>query len=153
MKRTNFLVSQVNSRPPATNENLDDDALLDGLGDDFMYRTNQSSPRSQPSPLLSPPSPTAEARATPMEMSEGVDRQTTVGELLTLRKDYKKVSVQLLKAESHLEFATVCKQKRATPKGLTINVKCSAHLADLTDVKDKFRDTTKAAQNSFVNHL
>jgi hypothetical protein len=73
--------------------------------------------------------------------------------LLSLRKNYKKTSVSLTKAEAHSEFLTACKEQQQTPKGLKVNVRCSAFLADLTNVKTQFVETTKQAEEDYVTHL
>ena len=146
---------RVEPRPPATKENslnmdLEDDALLDGIHDEFMYQTHQSRKPSQGSPpLLS--SPTS-IQATPMDT--GACGEPTVGDkLLSLRKELKKTAVSLLKVQAHLDFASACQTQQRTPKGLKINVKCSALLENLTNVKQKFDTTTKAAEADYVSHL
>ena len=74
-------------------------------------------------------------------------------ELLTLRKEYKKVAVSLQKAKSHAGLISSCKDRGQTPKGLRINVGCSAFLADVTNVKVKFAETTRQAEQGYVSHL
>ena len=79
--------------------------------------------------------------------------QSTAERLLTLRKDYKKTSVALVKARAHGSFVSTCKGNSQTPKGLRIRVNCSAFLADLTDVRTQFETTSKAAETQYVEHL
>jgi hypothetical protein len=78
---------------------------------------------------------------------------STSDRLLSLRKEYKRTSVSLAKATAHLDFVSSCKEREQTPKGLKVNVRCSALMADLTDVKEKFNHTTTLAEGSYVDHL
>jgi len=92
-----------------------------------------------------------EQRGDPLEMatSTGEASFTEKG----IQKKNKKTAVSLVKAKAHQDFITACKNNHQTPKGLRVNVKCSALLVDLSDVKEKFIQTTNQAQNSYVDHL
>ena len=73
--------------------------------------------------------------------------------LLTLRKKYKRVHSNLIKVTSHLGFVKECKQNSLTPRGLRVNVKCHALLADLSDVGHKFKLTTTKAETEYLQAL
>jgi hypothetical protein len=73
--------------------------------------------------------------------------------LLSLRKEYKKTTVALAKARAHLEFISSCKEKQQTPRGLQVNIHCSAFMFDLTSVREQFGQTTKLTEQSYVDHL
>ncbi len=77
----------------------------------------------------------------------------TKEKLLSLRKEYKKTSVSLAKAKAHHSFMSSCKDKLQTPRGLQINVHCSAFLTDLSNIKEQFTETTNQAEQSYVSHL
>ena len=68
-----------------------------------------------------------------MDTGDTEVNSTTGDKLLSLCKDFKKTSVSLIKAKAHLDFASDCSDKGQTPKGLRVNVQCSALLANLTD--------------------
>ena len=70
-----------------------------------------------------------------------------------MRKKYKKNAVAITKAKSHLSFVSSCKDRQQMPKGLKVNVRCSAFLASYTDVKDCFSETSNKAEGGFVSHL
>ena len=53
--------------------------------------------------------------------------------LLALRKAYKSSKSALVSVSSHLQFIEACSQQGKTPKGLTVNVRCSAYLADYSN--------------------
>ncbi len=59
----------------------------------------------------------------------------------------------MAKARSHLSFISSCSEKDQTPKGLQVNVRCSAFLSDLSDVRDRFSHTSKQAEEGYVSHL
>ena len=73
--------------------------------------------------------------------------------LLSLRRDYKKTSVSLAKANSHLNFVSSCQTTKKTPKGLRVGIRCSAFLADQTNVQQQFSETTTKAEHGYVHHL
>ena len=140
------LAPQAIPRSQATNQassisQMDDDALLDNLSDNFLYTMHQSRQTGQGTPPIFSPSKIRET--TPMDTGDTGVKSTTGDKLLTLRKDFKKTPVSLIKAKAHLDFASACSDKGQTPKGLRVNVQCSALLADLTD---KFANTTHMAQ-------
>jgi len=117
--------------------------------DDILYTTDPNHEEVSNVELFSPEE--TEHRGDPMEMD--TNPTSTGDKLLSLRKEYKKTAVSLVKAKAHQDFITACKNNHQTPKGLRVNVKCSALLADLSDVKEKFIQTTNQAQNSYVDHL
>ena len=73
--------------------------------------------------------------------------------LLSLRRDYKKTSVSFAKANSHLNFVSSCQTTKKTPKGLRVGIRCSAFLADQTNVQQQFSETTTKAEHGYVHHL
>ena len=58
--------------------------------------------------------------------------------------------VALTKAKSHLSFVSSCKEKGQAPKGLQVNVRCSAFMADMTNIQKHFTETTKEAETGYV---
>lgn len=72
---------------------------------------------------------------------------------ISLRKEYKRILVAVTKAKSHMSFVAACKAGDQTPKGLHVNVRCSAFLANLMGVKEKFKHTSKQAEHQFISHL
>ena len=50
------------------------------------------------------------------------------------------LGLALAKTRAHLDFASVFPERTPTPKGLRINVRCSALLSNLTDVQDQFEN-------------
>ena len=73
--------------------------------------------------------------------------------LLALRKAYKRSKSALVRVSSHLQFIEACSQQGKTPKGLTVNVRCSAYLADYSNVKAKFTETKGRAESEFSESL
>lgn len=73
--------------------------------------------------------------------------------LLALRQAYKRTRCNLARVNSHLEFIYQCTHEEKTPKGLTVNVRCNALLADLTNIKEKFKETKLEAENEFTQSL
>lgn len=73
--------------------------------------------------------------------------------LLILRQEYKKLKLNLNKTRSHLEFIRACLDKETTPRGLQVNVRCNALLADFTDIKERFAGTKQTAENSYTQAL
>ena len=73
--------------------------------------------------------------------------------LLALRKAYKRSKSALVRVSSHLQFIEACSQQDKTSKGLTVNVRCSAYLADYTNVKAKFTETKARAESEFSESL
>ncbi len=73
--------------------------------------------------------------------------------LLVLRQEYKRTKSSLNKALSHLEFLRDCDQKRKIPKGLQVNIACNALLADMTDVKERFKGYKNQAEFGYKQAL
>ena len=73
--------------------------------------------------------------------------------LLTLGKAYKRRKGALVRVSSHLQFIEACSQQGKTPKGLTVKVKCSAYLADYSNVMAKFTETKDRAESEFSESL
>lgn len=73
--------------------------------------------------------------------------------LLSLRQSFKKNRCNLARVNSHLDFINQCMHNEKTPKGLTVNVHCNALLADLTTIKQKFKDTKEEAEYEFTESL
>ncbi len=73
--------------------------------------------------------------------------------LLSLRQQYKKAKTNITRATSHLNFLQQCEEQQKTPKGLRVNVKCNALLADYTNVKDQFKTTKDNAEEEFKDYL
>ena len=66
------------------------------------------------------------------------------------RFSHKKTSVALAKADTHLNFTSSCQNSKKMPKGLRINVRCSAFLADQTDINHQFTETTEKAEQGYI---
>ena len=84
------------------------------------------------------------------------DGTTTVPErktLLSLRQAYKRTSCNLIKVNSHIEFMRACIDQEKTPKGLQVNVRCNALLADLTMIRESFMETKLEAEYIFSENL
>lgn len=81
------------------------------------------------------------------------DDKETPKDLLGLRQLYKKVTCNLAKAESHVDFIAQCLEQHKTPKGLRVNVTCNALLPKLTNVEDRFKRTTHQAEKAYKDHL
>ena len=145
----------VEPRPPATIEtnNIMDDSfyhhedsqILEGLEDDDILQPLSTPVRekgTEDDHMETEPEPA------PDEELLGPD-----GKLLKLRQNYKRISVSLIKAKAHLGFISSCKSQEKTPRSLKINVKCSAFLADHTNILDQFTKTTSAAEKDYVSDL
>ena len=156
------LAPRVKLRPPATDaittvpssqviEDYDDD-------DDILFENSSHvdaallSPR-QPQPSENSQVPMETNQTDPEETNSNSNSLSTRENLLKLRKDYKKTSVSLVKTRAHGSFISTCKDQAQTPRGLRINVNCSAFLSDLTDVKQEFATTSKKAESGYVGHL
>ena len=144
------LVPQVTLRPPAITLN---NTPLRSFDDSF-HLTEEEANLLDPLFSLSTPSQTpcesTENRASAMEIESAAK---TSDKLLSMRKQYKKTSVALAKAEAHSSFLTSCSCQQQTPKGLTVNVHCSAFLSDLTNVQTQFKETTTNAEQGYLSHL
>ncbi len=86
-----------------------------------------------------------------MEHSGSVTREEKT--LLVLRQQYKKVSTNMARVKSHLSFLQECQGQNRIPKGLRVNVKCNALLADYTTVKEQFKSTKETAEGEFTESL
>ena len=73
--------------------------------------------------------------------------------MLALRKAYKSSKSALVRVLSHLQFIEACSQQGKTPMGLTVNVRCSAYLADYSNVKAKFMEMKGRAESEFSESL
>ena len=73
--------------------------------------------------------------------------------LLALRQDYKKTKSNLDRANSHLDFIQDCISREKVPRGLQVNVKCSALMADATGVTERFKKTKTTAEKEYSNSL
>ncbi len=73
--------------------------------------------------------------------------------LLVLRQEYKRIKSSLNKTQSHLEFLKECDQKHNIPKGLQVNVRCNALLADRTDVRERFKGYKDQAEHGYKQAL
>ena len=148
-------VPWVEPRPPATIEtnNIMDDSfyhhedsqILEGFEDDHLLQPLSTPVRekgTEDDHMETEPEPA------PDEELLGPD-----GKLLKLRQNYKRISVSLIKAKAHLGFISSCKSQEKMPRGLKINVKCSAFLADHTNILDQFTKTTSAAEKDYVSDL
>lgn len=98
----------------------------------------------------------------PEDNSEGMEVEASTGttspqevekNLLSLRKQYKRSASNLARVKSHLRFVRACASRGSTPKGLRINVRCHALLADLTNIREAFASTGKSAEKDLVGHL
>ena len=154
------LAPRVNLRPPATTKDkskencppihesdhssIDIDAFLSDEDNEIL----------QPGFTLSTPTSEDEVRpkTTPVPM-ETESKSKLSDRLLALRKDYKKTSVALAKADAHLNFTSSYQNSKKTPKGLRINVRCSAFLADQTNINHQFTETTEKAEQGYIKHL
>ena len=121
----------------------EDSQILEGLEDDDLLQ-----PLSTPVREKGTEDDHMETEPAPDEELLGPD-----GKLLKLRQNYKRISVSLIKAKAHLGFISSCKSQEKTPRGLKINVKCSAFLADHTNILDQFTKTTSAAEKDYVSDL
>ena len=63
-----------------------------------------------------------DTRETDMRMTD----TRVMDRLLSLRQDYTKTSVALVKADAHLNFVSTCQTNKKTPKGLRVGVQCPA---------------------------
>ena len=126
----------------------EDSQLLDGGEDDLLLQSPSSTPVKEKGADDRMETEPAEPAMPMDEEVLGPD-----GKLLKLRKDYKRTSVSLIKAKAHLGFISSCKSQEKTPRGLKINVKCSAFLADHTNILDQFTKTTNAAEKDYVSDL
>ncbi len=123
------LAPQVNPRPPATTQNLTISSFPEDIhlsDDDFLMQSDSDSEH-----LLIPNQPRVESMET-----ESTPRSTNITDKL-LMLSIKKTSVAMAKAKAHLNFVSTCSNSQQTPKGLKVNVKCSAFLSDLSDVKNQ----------------
>ena len=122
--------------------------------DDILFSTDPDRPQSH---RLSPAlfTPVNERMETEETTSTSTTTTTaTTGEkLISLRKEFKKVSASLEKTKAYLDFAGACQAERQTPKGLRINVRCSALMVNLTNAQTQFDRTTNRAQENYVGHL
>ena len=73
--------------------------------------------------------------------------------LLALRQQYKKTRTNIARVRSHLNFLQQCQEQQKTPKGLRVNVRCNALLADYTNVKEQFKTTKETAEGEFTTSL
>ena len=73
--------------------------------------------------------------------------------LIALRKAYKRSESSLVRVSSYLQFIEACSQQGKTPKGLTVNIRCSAYLADYSSVKAKFTETKGRAESEISESL
>lgn len=129
---------------PSTVDPLLDDYEEEDFEKEFLHMDSESLPVQV---SLSTPSP-------PTDDQMETERDNSTSEkLLALRKEYKRNSVALAKAEAHRHFIASCKYKKQTPKGLRVNVQCSAFLADITNVQKEFKETSNLAQEEYVTHL
>ena len=146
------LAPRVSPRTPATtpNETLSDSIAEDPMNnpttiDDILFSTDPDRPQS---PRLSPPlfTPVNER----METEETTSTTTTTS-ITTATKGEKLLSLE--KTKAHLDYAIACQAERQIPKGLRINVRCCALMANLTDVQTQFDRNTNRAQENYVGHL
>ena len=146
------LTPLVNLRPPATTTT--ESTLQEEAKDvvDFLQQEDEDLLDTSFHALLSTPTDNGDNQME-TEVETPANTTKTPDKLLSLRKDYKKTSVSLIRAKAHLGFLSSCKDKQQTPKGLKTNVQCSAFLADLTDVQRRFSDTSKHAEEDYVSHL
>lgn len=117
------------------------EAMDDSASDDALLGLSQiSTPRSTsvipPASPLNPPAPVEAEK-----------------DLLSIRKDYKKITTNLARVKSHLSFISSCSQRHVTPRGLRVNVTCNAFLSGYTEVRSKFDFTKKDSESKFVSHL
>ena len=145
-------------RPPATKRS--EEPLLEDFDEEFEQQfLHMEDSRATPSPvhiLTSPParpSSTSQNENRDSEEMDTGDNNDIQGKLLSLRKEYKKTSVALVKAKAHSNFILSCKTKEQIPKGLRVNVTCSAFLADVTNIKAEFKETSNVAEKEYVSHL
>ncbi len=134
------LAPQVKSRPPAAptkdpSLTIDDSFLMEDADDILNCSFSFNSL-----------SPTDKAEEDKMDTERANSDSHTKEKLLSLRKEYKKTSVSLAKAKAHQSFMSSCKDKLQTPRGLQINVHCSAFLTDLSNIKEQFIETTNQAE-------
>ena len=73
--------------------------------------------------------------------------------LLSLRQKYKKTRTNIARVSSHLAFISKCENEEKIPKGLQVNVKCNALLADLSNIKQEFATTKGTAEHDFSSSL
>ena len=117
---------------------------------DLLLAQNQSDPEILGS---------AQPEEAPMDEDDLIlqpDAATTTTEedtLLSLRRKYKRTTCNLAKVNSHLEFVKHCQLKKLTPRGLRVNIKCNALLADLTNVAHRFQETTTEAETQYLDAL
>ncbi len=129
---------------------------------------NQNFPNPSPAPALAPTGAgpkTSESASPAITLLPSEDEDSILDEppmevetqekksLLALRQSYKKTKSNLDRAHSHLDFIQGCMDKEKVPRGLQVNVKCNALMADLTPIKEQFKETTKTAEKSYSTSL
>ena len=127
----------------------EDDFLLE---EDSVFRGEFDDERAN---LLTTPSQSSSpVKETSTEPDQPMDTEgDTAQKLLSLRKNYKKTTVALTKAKAHRGFIKTCRGKQQTPKGLKVHLKCSAFLADFTNISAQFDDTSKKAEAAYLSNL
>jgi len=149
----------VSHKPPTEREELEvmdtdvnpeEEALL-------LQPTTESETRRQEIPLLEPArAPGASNGGQPeASTSGGSDAHLTeAGQaLLAARKRLRKLRSQIVRVKSHLDFCKECHRMNKVPKGLKVNVRCNALLADYSNVRQKFDQTKATAEHGFRDNL
>lgn len=157
---SSFQSSARTPPPPLATSGADSQTRVSTTASTSTTTTSTSSRASKTPPPLPPPTPEEDALldgdvqitgngVTPMETEGSEERKT----LLSLRQAFKKNRCNLNRIESHLQFIDTCLQDGRVPRGLRVNVSCNALLADLTRVREKFRETKDVAEKGFSHSL
>jgi len=77
----------------------------------------------------------------------------TPDKLLELRKKFHRTSSSITQINHHLKFIQDCVSYDIVPKGLQINIKPYAYLANETNIEAKFKRITEKAQASYLEAL
>ena len=85
-----------------------------------------------------------------MDTTTGEEEEET---LLSLRKRYKRTLANLMRVGSHMDFVVECQRKKLTPRGLRINVRCNALLANQTTVSHRFKEITGKTESDYLKAL
>ena len=89
-----------------------------------------------------------------MDTNQTEEELTETGRmLLTIRQKYKKVASNLVRARSHLDFISSCREKGLIPTGLRIRTRCNALLSSYSNVETRFKETCSKAEGEFMDAL
>ena len=120
---------------------------------------NPPSTEQKDPPLIQKDLPPPADDHTPMETNEedtARDSELPLLEkksLLALRQENKRTKCNHIRVCSHLDFIARCIAEQKVPKGLTVNVRCNALLAEMTIIEDRFKDTKHESEYMFSESL